>query len=801
MQINRKIVFVFAISLIIINSLLSQNKDSLFDKIKKTQDPKELISIYNSLGNSLRYSYPDSAMVFFKKSLNLSILNNDILSEAEAYGSIGTVWAIKNIYDSSQYYLNLSLTLNKKINNEKGQAKALNSLGLVEMRNENADVAKKYFLQAVAKEVVASDSALLSKIYNNLGLLFKRKHNFDSALYYYHESLKIKEYLGDSRGIGLTTNNIALIYEKISEFDLALLYLNRSLKIRVKNNNRYGEAIVYNNYGLVYESQGKLNKALANYKKSLEVMEELNKLSRISTLHNNLGSVYVKQKNYKKGFKHLQKGLEISRELGNSRGQIHSLLDIAEFYEDLKIYQNSITQCQNALVLLNTVDDMALTSETYENLYYSYEMLNKFDSALFYYKKYSLLNDSIFNTYSRRNIEKLELEYQTLKKEKENQDLIRQNNMKENKLKITLLSIGVLILIILTITIFGFFYARGKTKLEKTYQLVLEQRNNIQHQSNELKDAYQKLQELSKFKEELTGMIVHDLKNPLNTILNVVKINNFKDKEHVVFQSGKQMMNLVMNILDIYKYEGKSFVPNCKELFINPIIKSVKKDLAFVLSEKSIKIETVLDYNYKAAIDETTFERIVTNLLTNAIKFSPQGSVIKIVTEPLKNNRFRLHVIDKGRGIATENIDQIFLKFEQRENRKLGYSGSTGIGLTYCKMAIEAHNGIIGVESEIDKGSDFFIEMDYIETVVSEINDEETEGNYILLSNKSRQLLNPHIKKLEEKDIYEVTEIRKILASIEQGNKELQDFCGLIENSVLNCNQHKFDELIKLALS
>lgn len=721
MQISYKIsILLFAILLAITFNVSSQKNDSLFKRIEETQNNEELISIYNSLGNNLRYSYPDSAMIFYKKSLSISLLKGNNISEAEAYGLIGTVWAIKKSYDSAQYYLKLSLKLNQKVDNKNGVAKALNSLGLVEMNNENHDDAKRHLLQAVENELAISDSALLSKTYNNLGLLFKRKHNYDSALFYYHESLKIKEYLGDSRGEASTTNNIALIYEKISEFDLSLMYLNRSLRIKVQNNNRYGEAIAHNNFGLVYESQGKLNKALVSYKKSLEVMTELNKLSRIATLHNNIGSVYVKLNNYKMGFKHLQEGLEINKKLENTRGQIHSLLVMAEFYEDLKIYQNAIIQCQEALILLNTVDDMALTSETYEDLYYSYQMLSKFDSALIYYKKYTSLNDSIFNTYSKRNIEKLEIEYQTLKQEKEKQDLIMQNNMKEDKLKITLLSMVVLILILLSIIIFVFFYVSSKRKLQKTYQLVLEQRNSIQTQSNQLKDDYKKLQQLSNFKEELTGMIIHDLKNPLNIILNVVKINNFTDKEQVISQLGKQMMNLVMNIRDIYKYEGKSFILNRKEQFINPLIYKVKEEMSFILSERSIKIKVDLDYNYKVAIDETTFERIITNLLANAIKFSTQDSVININTEPLKNNRFRLHVIDEGKGIAKENIDQIFIKFEQQENRKFGFSGSTGIGLTYCKMAIEAHNGIIGVESEINKGSDFYIEMDYVETIVSE---------------------------------------------------------------------------------
>ncbi len=801
MRINSKIaVTVLVLLWATAYNALSQNNYALFKKLSETDTPYERLIIYNLLGNNLKHAYPDSAMGFYKKSLKISIAEGNNILKANTIGLIGSVWAVKNRYDSAYYYINRSIKLNKKIKNESGVALALNSLGLVELQKENRVKAKKQFLLATNMSLKLNDSVLISLSYNNLGLLYKRNHNYDSALYYYHESLKIRERLGDSWGIGSTTNNIAIIYEKISNFELALKYLRRSLIIRQQNENIYGEAVVNINYGLVYESRGELSLALKHYKKSLVVMTKLNKSSKIALLHNNIGSVYVNLKNFKSGFEHLQKGLIINKELGDISGQINSILELAEFFEKLKIYQNAINHYQEALALSKYIDDIALNSVIYEGLYNSYELFSRFDSALLYYKKYAMLNDSIFNTYSKRNIEKLEIEYQSLKKEKQNQDLIRQNQIKEENLKRLLLVGAMLLVVLASIIVFGFFFVKSKNKLEKTYQLVLDQRNSIQTQSYELNSAYKKLQEFSTFKEQLTNMIVHDLKNPLNTILNVAQINSYPDKEKVIFQSGKQMLNLVMNILDVYKYEGKSFMPECKEQFVNALIYKIKADMSFVLSEKSIKIKTELDYDYKVNIDSESFERIIVNLLTNAIKFSDQGSMIIISTEPIKNNRFRLHVIDKGVGIASKNIDEIFMKFEQREKRKLGYSESTGIGLTYCKMAIEAQGGNIGVTSEVGKGSDFYIELNYLETKTSDIVEDDDKENYLLLSRENRNILQPHIKILQKKDIFEVTEIRNILKLINRENKELQEFCSQIEGSVLNCNQQMFNELIELAL-
>ncbi len=779
----------------------SQEADSLLEQLQFAKTEEEFIRIYNSLGNKLRYAYPDSALEFYRLAFDLASKNKNELDIADAYNAIGSIWAIKHNYDSAMYYSTKGMKIHERLKNEPGIAKSLNSLGLIELQKDNLEPAKKYLLSAVEKGVELNDSTLLSKAYNNLGLLFKRKNNYDSALYYYHESLKIKEQLNDLSGIGSTTSNIGLIYEDISEFDLALKYFNQSIIIRRQNKDRYGEAIVLNNFGLVYESQGDFNKALRFYKKSLSVMVELGKQARIATLYNNLGSVSVKLKDYKNAFEYLTRGLEINRKLGNKRGQIHTLLDLAKFYENLNVYQNAVIQYNQALELSLTIEDFALKSEIYEGLYNSYQMLNRYDSALYFYKKYTLLNDTIFNTYSKRNVERLEINYQTLKNEKENQDLIRQNQVKEEKLKRLFLGAGILLVILASIIVFTLLSFKSRQKLEKTYQLVLEQRNDIQTQSHELENAYRKLQEFSNFKEELTSMIVHDLKNPLNIILNVSRIKNYPDRDQVILQSGKQMLNLVMNILDVYKYEGKTLGLEKSEQFINPLIDKVRTDMGFLLSEKSIRIKTHIDYDFKVKLDAEAIERVVVNFFTNAIKFSPTGSTIQINTEPLKDNRFRFHVIDQGEGISGDNISQIFNKFEQREKRKLGYSGSTGIGLTYCKMAIEEHGGIIGVESELGKGADFYFELEYVETKISELIDSDGKGTYLLLSRENRRILYPHIMSLQEKDIYEVTEIRRILKMIDKENKELITFCNLIENSVLNCNQVMFDELLELALS
>lgn len=108
--------------------------------------------------------------------------------------------------------------------------------------------------------------------------------------------------------------------------------------------------------------------------------------------------------------------------------------------------------------------------------------------------------------------------------------------------------------------------------------------------------------------------------------------------------------------------------------------------------------------------DSEIISRVVQNLLANAIKFTPDGGLIRLGIEPA-GELVRVSVIDNGPGIAPEYRKKIFEKFGQVESRAGRQRNSTGLGLTFCKLAVEAHGGNIGVDGEEGKGSSFWFEL------------------------------------------------------------------------------------------
>src|SRR5207244_9427419 len=104
--------------------------------------------------------------------------------------------------------------------------------------------------------------------------------------------------------------------------------------------------------------------------------------------------------------------------------------------------------------------------------------------------------------------------------------------------------------------------------------------------------------------------------------------------------------------------------------------------------------------------DEEKLCRVLVNLLGNAVKFTPRHGIVTLIAVS-RDNEVLFHVRDTGEGIPVDAFERIFEKFEQVESRRAGRKMSSGLGLTFCKMAVEAHGGRIWVDSEVGKGSTF----------------------------------------------------------------------------------------------
>jgi len=225
------------------------------------------------------------------------------------------------------------------------------------------------------------------------------------------------------------------------------------------------------------------------------------------------------------------------------------------------------------------------------------------------------------------------------------------------------------------------------------------------------------LRKLEKLKTELFNMLIHDLKGPISELIANLDILSYtvseENQEHV--ESAKTgcdtLYTMVFNLLDIARFEEGRLKLIYEKIDPQDLIKEAlarlfglvkMKQLSFVEKFPSSK---TIDFFWG---DRGIMLRVLQNLLTNAIDYSPPGETIEVGFEYLKSPKIQFFVRDKGPGVPPEYQETIFDKYFQLEKKADGRTYTTGLGLTFCKMAVETHRGKIGVESENQEGSRFF---------------------------------------------------------------------------------------------
>ncbi len=252
--------------------------------------------------------------------------------------------------------------------------------------------------------------------------------------------------------------------------------------------------------------------------------------------------------------------------------------------------------------------------------------------------------------------------------------------------------------------------------------LALRVRNavNIKKLYDELSESYRKLQELEALKESLVQMIVHDFRTPLQTTSMALEMARadwvpLESRPEYIMQAEKsndQILHLVNDLLDVGKMEeGKMTLVKAKVNLAEIVEKTVFSASMFA-RKKNIDLSIHAQPVYVDA-EEKLIERVIENLLTNALKYTSEGGSV-VVRAFERDGRARVEVQDTGDGIAEEDRQTIFEKFGQVKARQKHRKYSTGLGLTFCKMVVEEHGGVIGVESEIGRGSLFWFELDCV---------------------------------------------------------------------------------------
>ena len=663
-------------------------------------------------------------------------------------------------------YAEVALKISQKQKLTYLTARSYSAIALIYYFNLNFDKSILYNKKAelIYKEI--NDYWSLIENYRRIGRAYYYWGYSDLAIHQYKKSVKAAEKVKSLKDIAETKREIGYNYIELNDIETAYKYLQSSLEIAIKNNYQSDVAYDYLEIGKYYHLKENYKKAIVFQKKSLSVSSKINHKHSynysslfISQSYRMIGETdsaekyckfvlntareKLKNKAYKLAAKiyldknNIKKALAYTDSTYNYSSQMHNLKILNEVYA---IY----VDIYNKIGLFNKANE------------YKDKQLENYDSIISYANKQKIKNIEILE-----NIDKYEKDNKLLQNEKEQQEFKLKNSKQINIAFSAIIFLFVIIII-------GAFYTLKKIK--KKSSIILSQNMEIETQNEEIKTQNESLNEknnalaiaLKQLKEAqmhvvqsekmaslgvLTAGIAHEINNPLNFIyagVNSIQ-KDFKDIDIIIKEynqlktTEKDINEKLINIDKLKKeyyfdeaYEGLSqslidirigaertieIVKGLRnfsrvdkgEFVLADIYEGIDASLLLLKNKYKDKIEIIKNYDKTLPKIECLpgkLNQAILNIINNAIDAIPEKGKIFISTEIKKNNIF-VKIKDTGLGISDEVKKHIYEPFFTTKDVGKG----VGIGLSITYGIIKDHNGKININSEINKGTEFIIQL------------------------------------------------------------------------------------------
>lgn len=578
-----------------------------------------------------------------------------------------------------------------------GRMAVMRELGKIHRESANFNCALDYHERALSLAKSLKDTANIIYILNQLGTDFRRLGILDEAAVRHYEALSYCEKYSDQSSTRakkhkvVSLNGIGNIQLTLQNNDAAEKAFREALAGEKSLGSHIGQAINYANIGYVKEANGEKDSAWIYYQYSMEQNRLANSKLGISLCYNHFGRLAEQEGNYSEALESFKNSYKLMTGDKDKWHWLESCLSIAKVYLAMEQPENARRYLNEGLKTSTEINSWEHLAEAYRLKAVFEEKTGNDKASLENYRKYLAYTDSVDNEKNINHLSNIRVNYIMEKGNKE-KEVVSQAYISEQQKKKTILYLLVIVLLVSAVAISSLIYAlRVKAKMQ-----------------NIIKKA-------SLARQEFFTNVTHEFRTPLTVILGCAEElkSKARNKEtateiDAISRQGQRLLTLVNQLLDIAKVRSAIGKANWKTgnmtAFIQMVVENIRPqaiksliEIEYFANEKEAEIDFVPDFMCK----------ILTNILSNALKFTPKGGKITICSM-VDKKALMISIEDTGCGIKPENLPRVFEPFFQAES----YSDAgTGIGLALTKQMTEAMGGSIKVSSRPGEGTTFVLSI------------------------------------------------------------------------------------------
>jgi len=692
---------------------------TILEKIGDTNDG-DIANLYNNLGNVYRKRGDlELALEFFFKTLKI----NKDLGDKEGYAyilnNIGNIYADLEIYDQALDYHKQSLEAKKDLGNKYGISTSMKNIGDIYLNIEKPEKALEYYRQFQTLSSEINDKNGIASSMTDIGRAFIALKNYTMAEEYLFSALKIKNDIGDKIGIIDSYISLSNFYIQINRHTDALKFIDKAYVLAKDENFLEDLRDIYLNYSIIYDKIMLYDKALEYYQKYSAIKDSIFNTG----ISNKITQLQIKQKSEELEKEKLlleEKNKFQQLSLVKKNQLIYSLIAITVLVLVLIIlllnrYRNDQKANQELAEMNKGITGqnifLQVLMDTIPNPMYYTDNKGIFIGCNKAFKKiHNLVGDDIkgrtmFHLYSGEVAEK---------QQKNDKELLLNKDIQQYETRLELPDGHIHDVIFYKNT-----YQDSSGKVAGIVGIMLDITDRKKVEDRIIRSEKQ-LRKANATKDKFFSIIAHDLKNPFNAILGFSGLLHSdydkyseEDRRSIIrnlFNASENTARLLQNLLEWAKTQTGNieFHPELLDLYV--ISRENISIFNTVAERKMIQVTSDIPEKTFAYGDKNMVNTILRNLISNAIKFTPNNGKVELKSSWTENG-VEVCVTDSGIGIKENDILKLFNIDNHIQTPGTANENGSGLGLILCREFVEINGGNIKAESIPNKGSNFYFTL------------------------------------------------------------------------------------------